>query len=121
METWNHASSDCLNSSKEIDGKFGDWINHASELHQACVTAEPTSEDQQVLKDIELAVAGVSIDYQQNISTGQLEKCLEAATEAFKRASDGSPNELVLRLPNLARLQLICLAGTPWAGRLSKS
>ncbi|RBA17902.1 hypothetical protein FPRO05_10920 [Fusarium proliferatum] len=93
METWNHASSDCLNSSKEIDGKFGDWINHASELHQACVTAEPTSEDQQVLKDIELAVAGASIDYQQNISTGQLEKCLEAATEAFKRASDGSPKD----------------------------
>lgn len=73
---------------KEIDGKFGDWINYASERHQACVTAEPTSEDQQVLKDIELAVAGASIDYQQNISTSQLEKSLEAATEAFRSALD---------------------------------
>ncbi|KAJ4231745.1 hypothetical protein NW760_006547 [Fusarium oxysporum] len=69
MESWNYASLDCLNSSTEIDGKFRDWINHACELHRACVAAEPTSEDQQVLKDIELAVAGASIDYQQQIST----------------------------------------------------
>ncbi|KAK2695728.1 hypothetical protein QWA68_003879 [Fusarium oxysporum] len=73
MESWNYASLDCLNSSKEIDSKFRDWINHACELHRACVAAEPTSEDQQVLKDIELAVAGASIDYQQQISTNQLE------------------------------------------------
>ncbi|EXL92616.1 hypothetical protein NOF04DRAFT_15743 [Fusarium oxysporum II5] len=58
MESRNYASLDCLNSSKEIDGKYRDWINHACELHRACVAAEPTSEDQQVLKDIELAVAG---------------------------------------------------------------
>ncbi|KAF5620869.1 uncharacterized protein FTJAE_11548 [Fusarium tjaetaba] len=93
MEAWNYASRDCLDSSKEMDGKFKEWINHASELHQACVTAEPTSEDQQVLKDIESAVAGASIDYQQNISTNQLEKSLEASTEAFKRASDGLPKD----------------------------
>lgn len=76
-----------------MDGKFKEWINHASELHQACVTAEPTSEDQQVLKDIESAVSGASIDYQQSISTNQLERSLEAATEAFKKASDGLPKE----------------------------
>ncbi|EXK82132.1 hypothetical protein FOQG_13517 [Fusarium oxysporum f. sp. raphani 54005] len=93
MESWNYASLDCLNSSKEIDGKLRDWINHACELHRACVAAEPTSEDQQVLKDIELAVAGASIDYQQQISTNQLEKSLEAANEAFKRASDGFPKD----------------------------
>ncbi|KAJ4110720.1 hypothetical protein NW769_006890 [Fusarium oxysporum] len=75
MESWNYASLDCLNSSTEIDGKFRDWINHACELHRACVAAEPTSEDQQVLKDIELA------------------KSLEAANEAFKRASDGFPKD----------------------------
>ncbi|KAH7468101.1 hypothetical protein FOMA001_g15485 [Fusarium oxysporum f. sp. matthiolae] len=68
-----------------------DWINHACELHRACVAAEPTSEDQQVLKDIELAVAGASIDYQQQISTNQFQKSLEAANEAFRRASDGLP------------------------------
>ncbi|EMT69142.1 hypothetical protein FOC4_g10005245 [Fusarium odoratissimum] len=79
MESRNYASLDCLNSSKEIDGKYRDWINHACELHRACVAAEPTSEDQQVLKDIELAVA--------------LEKSLEAANEAFKRASDGFPKD----------------------------
>ncbi|KAF5723703.1 hypothetical protein FMUND_1637 [Fusarium mundagurra] len=93
MEAWNYVSRDCLDSSKEMDGKFKEWINHASELHRACVTAEPTSEDQQVLKDIESAVAGVSIDYQQNISTNELEKSLEAATEAFKRTSDGFPKD----------------------------
>ncbi|KAL9561011.1 hypothetical protein ACKAV7_014855 [Fusarium commune] len=93
MESWNYASLDCSNSSKEIDGKFRDWINHACELHRACVAAEPTSEDQQVLKDIELAVAGASIDYQQQISTNQWEKSLEATTEAFKRASDGFPKD----------------------------
>ncbi|TVY60191.1 hypothetical protein Focb16_v003509 [Fusarium oxysporum f. sp. cubense] len=93
MESRNYASLDCLNSSKEIDGKFRDWINHACELHRACVAAEPTSEDQQVLKDIELAVAGASINYQQQISTNQLEKSLEAANEAFKRASDGFPKD----------------------------
>ncbi|WJG37291.1 uncharacterized protein FOBCDRAFT_254525 [Fusarium oxysporum Fo47] len=69
--SWNYASLDRLNSSKEIDGKFRDWINHACELHRACVAAEPTSEDQQVLKDIELAVAGASIDYQQQISSSR--------------------------------------------------
>uniref|UniRef100_A0A0D2Y7T9 Uncharacterized protein n=1 Tax=Fusarium oxysporum (strain Fo5176) TaxID=660025 RepID=A0A0D2Y7T9_FUSOF len=89
--SWNYASLDRLNSSKEIDGKFRDWINHACELHRACVAAEPTSEDQQVLKDIELAVAGASIDYQQQISTNQFQKSLEAANEAFRRASDGLP------------------------------
>ncbi|KAI3580140.1 hypothetical protein IWW34DRAFT_804767 [Fusarium oxysporum f. sp. albedinis] len=73
--SWNYASLDRLNSSKEIDGKFRDWINHACELHRACVAAEPTSEDQQVLKDIELA----------------FQKSLEAANEAFRRASDGLP------------------------------
>ncbi|KAF5567941.1 hypothetical protein FNAPI_517 [Fusarium napiforme] len=93
MEAWNYTSRDCLDSSKEMDGKFKEWINHASELHQACVTAEPTSEDQQALKDIESAVAGASVDYQQNISTNQLERSLEAATEAFKRASDGFPKD----------------------------
>ncbi|KAM0080268.1 hypothetical protein ACKRZS_007571 [Fusarium odoratissimum] len=93
MESRNYASLDCLNSSKEIDGKYRDWINHACELHRACVAAEPTSEDQQVLKDIELAVAGASIDYQQQIFTNQLEKSLEAANEAFKRASDGFPKD----------------------------
>ncbi|KAF5597027.1 hypothetical protein FPANT_4181 [Fusarium pseudoanthophilum] len=93
MEAWNYASRDCFDSSKEMDGKFKEWINHASELHQACVTAEPTLEDQQVLKDIESAVAGASIDYQQNISTNQLEKSLEVATEEFKRASDGFPKD----------------------------
>ncbi|PNP83963.1 hypothetical protein FNYG_02651 [Fusarium nygamai] len=91
MEAWSYASRECLDSSKEMDGKFKDWISHATELYQACVTAEPTSEDQQVLKDIESAVAGASIDYQQNISTNQLDKSLEASTEAFKRASDGFP------------------------------
>ncbi|RBR22480.1 hypothetical protein FVER53590_10768 [Fusarium verticillioides] len=93
MEAWNYASRDCLDSSKEMDEKFKEWINHASELHQACVTAEPTSGDQQVLKDIESAVSGASIDYQQNISTNQLERSLEAATEAFKNASDGFPKD----------------------------
>jgi hypothetical protein len=93
MESWNYASLDCLDSSKEIDGKFKDWMNHACELHRACVEAEPTSEDQQVLKDIELAVAVTSIDYKQQIATTQWEKSLEAATEAFKRASDGFPKE----------------------------
>ncbi|KAL5589601.1 hypothetical protein FOVSG1_011468 [Fusarium oxysporum f. sp. vasinfectum] len=93
MESRNYASLDCLNSSKEIDGKFRDWINHACELHRACVAAEPTSEDQQVLKDIELAVAGASIDYQQQIFTNQLEKSLEASNEAFKRASNGFPKD----------------------------
>ncbi|KAG9495125.1 hypothetical protein J7337_013360 [Fusarium musae] len=93
MEAWNYASRDCLYSSKEMDEKFKEWINHASELHQACVTAEPTSDDQQVLKDIESAVSGASIDYQQNISTNQLERSLEAVTEAFKKASDGFPKD----------------------------
>ncbi|KAH7215842.1 hypothetical protein DER44DRAFT_856565 [Fusarium oxysporum] len=93
MESRNYASLDCLNSSKEIHGKFRDWINHACELHRACVAAEPTSEDLQVLKDIELAVAGASIDYQQQIFTNQLEKSLEAANEAFQRDSDGFPKD----------------------------
>ncbi|KAF5612376.1 uncharacterized protein FSUBG_1453 [Fusarium subglutinans] len=91
MEAWNYASRDCLDSSKQMDGKFQEWINHASELHRACVAAESTSEDQQILKDIESAVAGASMDYQQSISTDQLQKSLEAATEAFKGASDGFP------------------------------
>ncbi|EXK29056.1 hypothetical protein FOMG_14895 [Fusarium oxysporum f. sp. melonis 26406] len=76
---------------RRLLGQEIDWINHSCELHRACVAAEPTSEDQQVLKDIELAVAGASIDYQQQISTNQLEKSLEAANEAFRRASDGFP------------------------------
>ncbi|KAF5551215.1 hypothetical protein FMEXI_3331 [Fusarium mexicanum] len=93
MEAWNHASRECLDSSKQMDGKFQEWINHASELHKACVTAEPTSADQQVMKEIESAVVGASMDYQQSISTDQLQKSLEAATEAFKRASDGFPKD----------------------------
>ncbi|KAF5979523.1 hypothetical protein FBULB1_5729 [Fusarium bulbicola] len=93
MEAWNHASRECLDSSKQIDGKFQEWINHASELHKACVAAEPTSEDQQILKDIDSAVAGASMDHQQSISTDQLQKSLEAATEAFKGASDGFPKD----------------------------
>ncbi|KAK2472423.1 hypothetical protein H9L39_16303 [Fusarium oxysporum f. sp. albedinis] len=56
---------------RRLLGREIDWINHACELHRACVAAEPTSEDQQVLKDIELAVAGASIDYQQQISSSR--------------------------------------------------
>ncbi|KAF5691799.1 hypothetical protein FDENT_3166 [Fusarium denticulatum] len=92
------------NLSKSVDlGRFAfmetekqmSKINMLSEAvyGRACVTAELTSEDQKVLKDIELAVARASIDYQQNISTNQLEKSMEAATEAFKRASDGFPKD----------------------------
>lgn len=56
-------------------------------------STRPVLQDQQVLKGIELAVARASIDYQQNISTSQLEKSSDAATEAFRRASDGFPKE----------------------------
>ncbi|KAF4503485.1 hypothetical protein FAGAP_266 [Fusarium agapanthi] len=124
MEAWNYASRDCFDSSKEMDGKFKEWINHASELHQACVAAEPTPEDQQVLKDIGLAVTGASMDYQQSISTNQLEKSLEAATEAFKRSSDGFPKDwdivgrqIVKKLADSLTTALNQAMPTPSAGK----
>ncbi|KAF4342143.1 hypothetical protein FBEOM_3876 [Fusarium beomiforme] len=88
LQTWDRASLECYESARTTDSKFGDWLNHASELHRACVTLESTAADQEVLKDIELAVANASLDANKQISTIQMEKSLEAATEAFKKASE---------------------------------
>ncbi|TXB96923.1 hypothetical protein FocTR4_00011537 [Fusarium oxysporum f. sp. cubense] len=75
MESRNYASLDCLNSSKEIDGNGTNFRRPAS------------------LEGHRISCCWASIDYQQQIFTNQLEKSLEAANEAFKRASDGFPKD----------------------------
>ncbi|KAF9769556.1 hypothetical protein IL306_013020 [Fusarium sp. DS 682] len=93
VETWLHASRECFESAKRIESKFEEWLKHTCELHQACVAVEPTAEDQQVLKEIELAVTNASTDTNKQIATNQLEKSVEAAIDTFKGASDGFPSD----------------------------
>ncbi|KAL2682382.1 hypothetical protein Neosp_006832 [[Neocosmospora] mangrovei] len=88
-----HSSLDCFEAAKTVDEKLEEWLHHACELHLACVATQGSNEDQLVVKEIELAVAKVSklTADEAKVVTGNLEKSLDAATQAYKKASDEFP------------------------------
>ncbi|KAJ4309210.1 hypothetical protein N0V84_011631 [Fusarium piperis] len=97
FEALGRSSIECFEAAKKIDDKFEQWLYHACELHLACVAKQPSSQDQLSVNEIELAISKASIDYQRQTgnevkeATGNLERSLEAATEAYQKASDGFP------------------------------
>lgn len=97
LESLRAAATDCYESAKTIDEKFDVWLWQACELHLACVATQSSTEDKLAINEIDLAVTKTSIDYQKETvesakkATQNLEKSLNAATEAYKKASDEFP------------------------------
>ncbi|EEU39662.1 uncharacterized protein NECHADRAFT_43968 [Fusarium vanettenii 77-13-4] len=91
------SSLECYEAARSIDEKLEQWLNHASELHLACIATQASNHDQLSVNEIGLAVTKASIDYREETGdeakavTRNLEKSLDAATEAYKKASDGFP------------------------------
>lgn len=98
------SSLECYEAARSIDEKLEQWLNHASELHLACIATQASNHDQLSVNEIGLAVTKASIDYREETGdeakavTRNLEKSLDAATEAYKKASDGFPTGWVLSL-----------------------
>ncbi|RMJ18622.1 hypothetical protein CDV36_001733 [Fusarium kuroshium] len=97
LDTLHRSSVDCYESARAIDQKLETWLYHTCELYLACIAAQGSNEDQLSVNEIEKAVARASIDYQKQTgdeaksATRNLEKSLEAAIEAYKKASDDFP------------------------------
>ncbi|KAJ4185163.1 hypothetical protein NW755_008606 [Fusarium falciforme] len=97
LETLCRSSLECFEAAKAIDEKFEEWLYHACELHLACIATQASNDDQLSVNEIELAVTKASIDFRKQTAdeakaaTRNLEKSLDAATEAYKKASDDFP------------------------------
>ncbi|WAO91180.1 Hypothetical protein NCS54_00863700 [Fusarium falciforme] len=97
LETLCRSSLECFEAAKAIDEKLEEWLYHACELHLACVATQASNQDHLSVNEIELAVTKASIDYRKQTAdeakavTRNLEQSLDAATEAYKKASDDFP------------------------------
>lgn len=97
LEILCRSSLECFEAAKAIDEKFEEWLCHACELHLACIATQASNNDQLSVNEIELAVTKASIDYRKQTAdeakavTRNLEQSLDAATEAYKKASDDFP------------------------------
>jgi hypothetical protein len=91
-------ADDCYQKAKEVDSDFDKWLQHAMELHAACVQTQSSTDEQIYATQLNMAVA------QNRFSAGQdtvkfaketadkFGKQVDLASEAYKKASDEFPS-----------------------------
>jgi hypothetical protein len=95
------AAQQCLECATAIDVKFDKWLKYICEMHAACVEEENDTEMQLLQNISSLAVAKEQLKTQERSAEAvqkdqaTLEKQMDIATEAFKKASDSFPSGYV--------------------------
>lgn len=98
LNAMKRSADDCYLKAKDIDSEFEAWLNHAMELHAACVQIESSTEEKMRTTQLNMAVARsrfvVTGDAVKSTSetVNKFSKQVELAVQAYKRASDEFPN-----------------------------
>ncbi|KAI1171833.1 hypothetical protein F4777DRAFT_593418 [Nemania sp. FL0916] len=91
-------AQDCYEKAKKIDEAFEDWLNHAMELHAACVQTQSTTEERLYATQLNMAVAQSRfVDASDAVKFAKethdkFGKQVQLASDAYKKASDEFPS-----------------------------
>ncbi|KAF8174179.1 hypothetical protein K438DRAFT_2023232 [Mycena galopus ATCC 62051] len=103
------ATQQCLESAIAMDEKFDKWLKYVSEMHAACVEEENGTEMQLLQNINSLAVTEEQLKRQQSTAEATqatqdlMQKQVELASEAFKKASDSFPSGWNLIAQNIVQ------------------
>ena len=98
MTTLKRTADNCLAHAVAIDEKFEHWLMYTMELHAACIGTQSSDEEKLRATSISLLVEQSRFDAQKDTvevakeTSKTLEKQLNVASEAFKKASDNFPS-----------------------------
>ena len=91
-------ADDCYEKAKEIDSDFDKWLEHAMELHAACVQTQSSTDEQIYETQLNMAVAQNRFSAAQDSvkfakgTADKFGKQVDLASEAYKKASDEFPS-----------------------------
>ncbi len=91
-------ADDCYEKVKEIDSDFDKWLEHAMELHAACVQTQSSTDEQIYETQLNMAVAQNRFSAAQDSvkfakdTADKFGKQVDLASEAYKKASDEFPS-----------------------------
>jgi hypothetical protein len=98
LKTIKIGADDCYKKAKEVDAQFETWLNHAMELHAACVQTESSAEERLHATELNMAVAQSrfvgakdAVKFSKE-AADKFGKQVELASDAYKQASDKFPS-----------------------------